>query len=171
MQDSETSCDSESPWGIWAWWEIHINIIICDSYNLAPILSTLFKRKATYFVQPHSLEVTKTKGPLSRSKLRNVLENKFMMTIGIKEFIFKHTLQPAHAEGCFYLLYWMLLGWAERKSFLLTLSLPHKWENPSGFSYACIQGLSYQSKRSSRKPQLSKLIIWHISTKEYFFLI
>jgi len=41
------------------------------------------------------------------SKLQNVSENKFMMTISIKEFIFKYVLQPAHAEGCFYLLNWM----------------------------------------------------------------
>lgn len=44
------------------------------------------------------------------SKLQNVFENKFIMTIGIKEFIFKYILQPVHAEGCFYLLDWMLLG-------------------------------------------------------------
>lgn len=44
------------------------------------------------------------------SKLQNVFENKFVMTIGIKEFIFKYILQPVHAEGSFYLLNWMLLG-------------------------------------------------------------
>lgn len=44
------------------------------------------------------------------SKLQNVFENKFVMTIGIKVFIFKYISQPVHAEGCFYLLNWMLLG-------------------------------------------------------------
>lgn len=44
------------------------------------------------------------------SKLQNIFENKFLMTIGIKQFIFKYILQAVHAEAHFYLLNWMLLG-------------------------------------------------------------